>query len=226
LKYRSNNNISEFSKLRKRKKLLNHRNVSFKMWNLTQWKFPFIFLGVDAIVFNNLSHFVKFSVDKPFIVIYHQDIPNHTQGKEAFVNGGVQIVSNPQYFNFEQYTQVTKNLLCPGAEQALMFTTFKNANYDYSHPQIGHIWNSCSGYNRVSNTKGLWECYGEGHLKSDPNKVSNSIPVGTKIAINHYWDEFKPWKVYCDMYEEFRRKLLTEEIIIDRFFKKLYNNTY
>lgn len=226
LQMRFNKEFSEYSKLRKRNKLLNHHNVGFKMWNLTQWKNPFIFLDVDAILFDNLSHLVQYTMDKPFIGINHQDIPNHTAGMEAFVNGGVQIVSNPQYFTFEKYTQITENLLCNGAEQALMFTTFKNAGYDYTHPQIGHIWNSCSGYNRVNERMGIWECFYEGHLERDINNISYSLAKGTKIAINHYWDEFKPWKVHCVMYNSFREKIMSEETFIDKFLKRFYKNRY
>lgn len=226
LQMRFNKDFSEYSRLRKRNKLLNHHNVGFKMWNLTQWKAAFIFLDVDAIVFDNLSHLVQYAIDKPFIGINHQEISNHTAGMEPFVNGGVQIVSNPQYFTFEKYTQITENLLCNGAEQALMFTTFKNAGYDYTHPQIGHIWNSCSGYNRVNERMGIWECFYEGHLERDINNISDSIAKGTKIAISHYWDEFKPWKVHCEMYEAFREKIMSEETFMDRYFKRFCKNTY
>jgi len=226
LKLRLNNKTFEYSKLKKHNKLLNHHNVSFKMWNLTQWKSEFVFFDVDAIVFANISHLAKHSSDKPFIGINHQDIPNHTRGKEVFLNGGVQIVSDPKYFSFENYTQITETLLCPGAEQALMFTTFKNENYDYTHAKIGYIWNSCSGYNRVIQNDGKWECFCEGHLERNPDIVSDSIPIGTKIAINHYWDEFKPWKVPCKMFEYFRQTLLVEETFMDRFIKRFYKNTY
>ena len=226
LQMRFNKEFAEYSKLRKRNKVLNHHNVAFKMWNLTQWKTPFIFLDVDAIVFENLSHLVNNALDKPFIGINHQNIPGHTEGTEPFINGGVQIVSNPKYFTFEQYTQVTENLYCRGAEQALMFTTFINANYDYTHPQIGHIWNSCSGYNRVSKINNRWVCFSEGVLKNDIMKVSLSIPRGKEIAINHYWDKFKPWRLNCDMYEEFRLKISIEETALDRFYKNFYKNTY
>jgi len=226
LQMRFNKEFSEYSNLRKRNKLLNHHNVAFKMWNLTQWKNPFIFLDLDAILFQDLSHLVKYSLDKPFIGINHQYIPGHTHGNEPFINGGVQIVSDPKYFTFEQYTQVTDNLYCRGAEQALMFTTFINSNYDYTHPKIGHNWNSCSGFNRVIQKKGIWECSYIGHLGSDANIISDSIAIGTKIAINHYWDEFKPWKVHCDMFEVFRQKLLNEEKFLDSFFKRFYVDTY
>ena len=57
-------------------------------------------------------------------------------------------------------------------------------------------------------------------------KVSLSIPRGKEIAINHYWDKFKPWRLNCDMYEEFRLKISIEETALDRFYKNFYKNTY
>jgi hypothetical protein len=133
LKLRLNNKTFEYSKLKKRNKLLNHHNVSFKMWNLTQWKSAFVFFDVDAILFANISHLAKHSSDKPFIGINHQDIPNHTRGKEVFLNGGVQIVSDPKYFSFALmiFSNLTEQLVSKSlvsaftlANSSIFFTSF------------------------------------------------------------------------------------------------------
>jgi hypothetical protein len=208
-------------------KILNHQNIRFKMWNLTKLEFPFIFLDIDAIVFKPLIEILPYIIDKPFIAVNHQNIPNHTQKNEPFLNGGVQLVSKPGVFTYQMFTEQLEPLYCPGAEQALMFTTFKNLNYDYTHPQIGYEWNSCAGFNYVVKQEdGSWKCFSRGHLQNDPTQKSDSIPAGVEIAINHYWDEFKPWKVYCPMYEEFRQIVISEETVWDNFLKKFYKDTY
>jgi hypothetical protein len=212
---------------RTKTKLLNHHNVRFKMWNLTQWNSPFIFLDVDAIIFKPIKDILPYLNDKPFISINHQDIQNHTQNKEPFLNGGVQLVSEPGTFTYKMFTEQLDPLYCPGAEQALMFTTFKNMNYDYTHPKIGFKWNSCSGYNEVVKQEdGAWRCFSRGHLQNDSFQKSDSIPAGVEIAVNHYWDEFKPWKVFCPMYEEFRQIVISEETVWDKILKRFYKDTY
>jgi hypothetical protein len=208
-------------------KLYNHHNVRFKMWNLTQWKSPFIFLDVDAIIFQPIDRILPYLNDKPFIAINHQKIPNHTEFKEPFLNGGVQMVSKPGTISYQTFTEQLEPLYCPGAEQALMYTAFKNLNYNYTHPKIGFEWNSCSGYNEVVKQEdGTWKCYSTGYLKNDPSKQSDSIPPGVEIAVNHYWDEFKPWKIYCPMYEEFKKIVISEETVWDKFLKRFYKDTY
>lgn len=208
-------------------KLLNNHNIRFKMWHLTHLKSPFIFLDIDAIIFQPISQILSYLNDKPFIAINHQKIPHHTEFKEPFLNGGVQMVSKPGTFSYEKFTEQLEPLYCPGAEQALMYTTFKNLNYDYTHPKIGFEWNSCSGYNEVVKLEdGTWKCYSRGYLKNDPSKQSDSIPPGVEIAVNHYWDEFKPWKVDCPMYEEFRKIVIAEETLWDKFLKLFYKETY
>ncbi len=208
-------------------KLLNHHNVQFKMWNLTKWGSAFIFLDVDAILFKPVVEILPYLSDKPFIAINHQNINYHTQNRVPFLNGGVQIVSKPGTFTYEMFTENVDPLFCPGAEQALMYTTFKNLNYDYTHPNIGYEWNSCSAYNQVVKQEdGAWKCFSRGYLENDPNQKSDSIPPGFEIAVNHYWDEFKPWKVNCPMYEEFRQIVISEETLWDKFLKRFYRETY
>jgi hypothetical protein len=219
--------IYEYRSERTKIKLYNHHNVRFKMWNLTQWKSPFIFLDVDAIIFQPLDRILPYLSDKPFIAINHQKIPNHTEFKEPFLNGGVQMVSKPGTFSYQMFSEQLEPLYCPGAEQALMYTTFKNLNYDYTHPKIGFEWNSCSGYNEVVKQEdGTWKCYSRGYLKYDSSIRSDSICPGVEIAVNHYWDEFKPWKLDCPMYEEFRKIVIAEETLWDKFLKLFYTDTY
>lgn len=200
--------LESYRKSQKRLKILNHHNVRYKLFHLSNWPEPFIFLDVDAILFSPISELVKASKSKPFIAINHQRIPKHTEGKEEYLNGGVQIVSQPGFFSFEDFTKQTDNLLCPGHEQALIYTYFKNIGYDYTHPEIDYKWNSCSGYNELIKVDGNWKCFSKGVNFLDSNLVSNTIPTGTEIKINHYWDEFKPWKIDCPMYKEFILKVI------------------
>jgi lipopolysaccharide biosynthesis glycosyltransferase len=198
-------------KIKNKIKVLNHHNVRFKLFHLSKWPDPFIFLDVDAILFGPISELVEASKNKPFIAINHQRIPKHTEGKEEYLNGGVQIVSRPGYFTFEDFTKQTDNLLCSGHEQALIYTHFRNIGYDYTHPVIDYKWNSCSGYNEVKKVDGKWVCISRGINALDSDLKSNTIPEGSYIMINHYWDEFKPWKVNCPMYEEFQNIVFSEE---------------
>ena len=202
--HRFSGDIESYRITKTRLKVLNHHNVRFKLYHLSKWPNPFIFLDVDAILFGPISELVKASVLKPFIAVNHQEIPKHTEGKPPYLNGGVQIVSQPGYFTFEDFSKDTDSLFCPGHEQALIYTTFKNLNYDYTHPKIGFEWNACSGFNEVVKQEdGSWKCYSRGYLINDETKKTDSIPAGVEILVNHYWDEFKPWKVNCPMYEEF-----------------------
>jgi len=199
-------NIHAYRKIKSRLKLIDHHNVRFKLYHLAKWPRPFIFLDVDAILFGPISKLVQASSSKPFIAVNHQEIPKHTNGREAYLNGGVQIVSQPGYFSFEDFTRQTDNLLCVGHEQALIYTHFKNVGYDYTHPDIDYKWNSCSGYNELKKFDDKWVCVSNGTNILDDNLKSNTIPEGTRIMVNHYWDEFKPWKIECPMYKEFSSK--------------------
>lgn len=194
-------------KLKNRLKVLNHHNVRFKLFHLTRWPNPFIFLDVDAILFGSISKLIEASKDKPFIAVNHEEIPNHTEGKKPYLNGGVQIVSQPGYFSYEDFTKQTDALLCSGHEQALIYTHFTNRGYDYTHRDVDYRWNSCSGYNEIKNVNGKWVCLARGSNALDSVLKSNTISEGSYIMINHYWDEFKPWKIDCPMYREFIAKI-------------------
>lgn len=206
-------------------KLLDHHNIRFKMWNLSRWSNPFVMLDVDAIPFSPLSKLVEASKDKPWIAINHQDIPKHTQNREPFLNGGVQIVSDPGAFTYEQFTSDYGTLLCPGAEQALIFTHFRKIGYDYSHPAISYQWNACAGYTRVSKMNDTWVCVSSEQCITNPDYKSSSIPDGQLVSINHYWDEFKPWKIDCPMYDTFLKLVLDEETVIEGISRRFMNNS-
>jgi lipopolysaccharide biosynthesis glycosyltransferase len=203
LVHRFSMDLESYRITKKRLKVLNHHNVRFKLYHLTKWPRPFIFLDVDAILFGPISKLVEASNDKPFIAVNHQEVPKHTKGKQPYLNGGVQIVSKPSYFTYGDFTKQTEGLLCPGHEQALVYTHFINIDYDYTHPAVDYKWNSCSGYNEVKKVDGEWVCISKGINALDSNLKSNAIPEGINIQINHYWDEFKPWKIACPMYNEF-----------------------
>lgn len=207
-------------------KILDHHNVRFKMWNLTSWKEPYILLDVDAIPFCSLSKLVAAASEKPWIAVNHQNIPGHTENKGTFLNGGVQIVAQPDKFRYEDFTQNYGQLKCPGAEQALIYTYFKKIDYDYTHPDIGFVWNACAGYSRLSKHNNKWRCFSSRLCVTNPAYQSYSISEGTEICINHYWDEFKPWKIGCPMYDTFLELVKKEETSVDRFVRFISNETY
>lgn len=171
--------------------LFNHFNVAFKMFNLSKLNEPYISLDADMFVLKDLS--AIYNLKKPFIAVNHQKIPHHTeQFSVDFLNGGLQIINDPSFLNFEDVlkTYLKKHEQIPGHEQKILYNFFKNKNYDYTHPDVGPEWNSCAGHSKISKVDDRW-C-GVSTLKD------NQHPV----YINHYWDRFKPWRVNCPIYNE------------------------
>lgn len=207
------------SRSRMNSKLLDHHNVKFKMWNLCRWTNPYIFIDVDAIIFSNISHLVNASQTKPWIGVNHQSIPRHTEGMPPFLNGGLQIVSNPRYFSYNSFTSILDELLCPGAEQALIFSYFKKYGYDYVHPAVTFNWNACAGYTKIHFVNGRWQCYSVSQCIINKSLNSNTILEGDAIHINHYWDEFKPWKIRCPMYRHYLKIVKSEETATEKFLR-------
>ncbi len=207
-------------------KILDHHNVRFKMWNLASWGEPYILLDVDAIPFCSLNTLVVAASNKPWIAVNHQSIPGHTENKGLFLNGGVQIVAQPDKFGYKDFTEKYGQLMCPGAEQALIFTYFKKIDYDYTHPDVDFSWNACAGYSRLSKQGEFWRCSSSTDCITNLDYKSYSIPEGEEICINHYWDEFKPWKIGCPMYNHFLNKVKNEETMIERVIRIFSKETY
>lgn len=180
---------------------LDKHNVRFKLFNLTSWKNPYLFIDVDAFVFENLSEITKFRNDKPWIGINHQNIPLHTENKGEFLNSGVQLVSDVNFVKYDDIIMKVKKILCPGFDQALLFSYFNEIGYDYTHNEISKNWNACAGYSRTFLKDDKWVCESNPVCLTNENLVSKEIKKGEKIFINHYWDEFKPWNINCEFYK-------------------------
>lgn len=159
-------------------------NIGFKLYNLCKEPEPFIFIDADAILLKDIRPALKASKDKPFIAIDHQNIPGHTSHINfKFLNSGVQICSDPSILDFDDIVKVQNlhdNFIVPGTDQSMICTYFQHIKYDYIHPLIDWRWNNCAG------------------LSKDIND----------IAINHYWYDFKPWKINCKLWIDYKSKKL------------------
>lgn len=154
-------------------------NIGFKLYNLCNRSEPFIFVDADAIILRDISPLVAASQYKPFIAIDHQSIPKHTAHiPYKFLNSGVQICSDPTIIDFEQIIDIQSKMSyfeVPGTEQSMLWSYFKHINYDYTSEHVDWRWNNCAGF--IKNNK--------------------------HTAINHYWQNFKPWKIRCALWAKY-----------------------
>ena len=154
-------------------------NIGFKLYNLCKESEPFIFIDADAILFKNITPLLDASKDKPFIAIDHQNIVGHTSHiPYKFLNSGVQVCSDTNILDFDQIIKTQNlynNFVVPGTDQSMIWNYFRHIKYDYTHPSIDWRWNNCAG------------------LEKDANE----------IAVNHYWYNFKPWKINCKLWNKF-----------------------
>jgi len=166
----------------------NH-NVGFKLFNLCNEIEPYIFIDADAIFLTtSLDDSVAYaSKERPVIGVNHQTIPRHTDKFSfKFINTGFLIVSQPEFLNFNKIMNTPLNHVCPGTDQMLIYNYFKTINYDYTHPMIHWGWNSCAGYKKRLDSGVI---------------VSDGIKETHEVHVLHYWDEFKPWIMKCDIYD-------------------------
>jgi len=174
-------------------------NIRFKLFNLTQLTEPFIFLDSDIFCLSSLEHLWSKRNDQPFIGVNHQHILGHTtKFKFKFLNSGVQIVGDPDWYQFDNFRKTHKKhrgkLNCRGFDQAHIFRYCKDINYDYTHKDIGYGWNSCARYGHVTNIEGEWSCVYKGPKDID-------APKEYTVHLNHYWWDFKPWKINCPIFK-------------------------
>lgn len=185
---------------------LDKHNIRFKLFNLTKWESPYLFIDVDAFLFSNISGITRYKGTKKWVGIDHQNIPLHTENKGKFLNSGVQLVSDPDFLNYEKVVSTVRQIMCPGFDQAMLFSYFKTIGYDYTHPEINENWNACAGYTRTYQEDGVWKCITDPvNIKND-RLVSKGIKKGETVHINHYWDEFKPWMINCEFYKQMLTK--------------------
>jgi hypothetical protein len=182
-----------------------HFNLRFKLANLAALDFPFLYLDADTFVLGDLNELWRRRHAKPWIGIDHQWIPSDPRTHRApFLNSGVQIVSDPSFYDLEAILAVQnaaapldraadyskdEMFACPGTDQAVLYRYFRAKGYDYTHPEIGPEWNSCAGITRVWCDDGQWRARTRG------------LAVDHDVKLIHYWSQFKPWAVRCPIYE-------------------------
>lgn len=170
-------------------------NVCFKLFNLCQIKEPFIFIDADAFILNSGKTLINAARDKGFIAINHQSIPGQTEHLlEPVLNSGVMIVSDPELFNWKNFISILlrdKGFRHPGTDQSLINSYFKELKYDYTHKDIGYEWNSWSKYT-------VWE---------NNQAFCKGLSIEHPVYINHYWNDKKPWNVFCPIYNTLKNKL-------------------
>jgi hypothetical protein len=175
-------------------------NIFFKLFQLCALRNPFIYLDADIVVLESLEHLWSRRHDQPWIGIDHQaNIPGNT-GAFRFLNSGVQIVGNPEFYDYGAILCCARandfRFEIPGSDQGCVWTYFRSIGYDYTHPEIGTAWNACAGFVDLARDEaGRWR-----------GRVRELDPVHD-VYVNHYWHAFKPWLIGCPIYAEARRTL-------------------
>jgi hypothetical protein len=181
-------------------------NIKFKLWNLSRIIQPFIFLDADIFCLHSLQPLWKLKETKPFIGVNHQKIPNHTAHLTYdFLNSGVQIVGNPEWYSYEKIQQcfyTNGYLSVPGYDQAALYDYCKSIGYDYTHPEVTAAWNSCAGYTEIISQNGDYTPVDEIEYYGIWNGITHNN-TQYQVYLNHYWNEFKPWKINCPIYNNF-----------------------
>jgi hypothetical protein len=184
-----------------------HFNLRFKLPNLARLDFPFLFLDSDMVVLDDLDYLWRRRQDKPWMGIDHQVVPSDVRThRSPFLNSGLQLVSDPSFYDLQailaaqnaaaplnkhQEMEETEMFPCPGRDQAVLFRYFRTVGYDYTHPEIGFAWNSCAGVTEIGNEQGVWKAR------------SHSQSPNYEVSIVHYWDQFKPWRINCPIYQSY-----------------------
>ena len=174
-----------------------HHNVNYKLYNLCKIDEQFIFLDADIFCLGDLKSLWNLRNDKPYIGINHQNIPGHTDANFKFLNSGVQIIGDPEWYKYENFKNAfvksNRMLLCKGFDQAHIFTYCKQIDYDYTHSLAGYQWNSCAKYGVFDDTLSC----------KYVAPVDDVEPDGYDVMLNHYWWDFKPWKLNCPIYNRY-----------------------
>jgi hypothetical protein len=182
-------------------------NIKNKLYNLCNLDFEFIYLDCDMYVASDIYFLWDRRKDKPFISTIHQKnikgiiYEKHTEENNDFMNSGLQIVSDPNFLNYDELYNLGKELRfkfkVSGTDQALLDAYCKKINYNFTHPEIGCEWNSCAGYGLVN-------------IDENYNFSINykNQEVEYPVKINHYWSEFKPWNINCPIFKFYKELVL------------------
>jgi hypothetical protein len=175
-------------------------NIFFKLFQLAQLSEPFIFLDADIAVLESLEYLWERRQAKPWIGIDHQrNIPGNT-GDVPFLNAGVQIVGDPEFYDYGRILACGRacdfRFDVPGSDQGCLWTYFRSIAYDYTHSEIGTEWNACAGFVDLTRDQGgRWR----GRVRG--------LESVHDVYVNHYWHAFKPWRIGCPLYAEARAGL-------------------
>jgi hypothetical protein len=196
-----------------------HFNLRFKLANLAALDYPFLFLDADTFVLGDLTELWNRRFSKPWIGINHQRIRSDPRThREPFLNSGVQLVSDPAFYDLEAILAVQNAVAplsraqdfekeelfaSPGTDQAVLYRYFRSIDYDYTHPEIGTEWNSCAGITRVTRAGQSWKARTCG------------LAVDHEVKLIHYWSQHKPWAIRCPIYEEYRGAIEVDELRAD-----------
>jgi hypothetical protein len=184
-----------------------HFNLRFKLPNLANLDFPFLYLDADMVVLGDLNYLWQRRKHKPWVGIDHQRVPFDARThRSPFLNSGLQLVSDPGFYDLRaildvqnaavplwRHQEVRKADLfpCPGHDQAVLFRYFRAVGYDYTHPEVGCAWNSCSAVTQVRPRGNGWQARTHG-LAHDHD-----------VHIIHYWSQYKPWLIDCPIFQSY-----------------------
>ncbi|QVL33418.1 hypothetical protein KIH39_05760 [Telmatocola sphagniphila] len=188
-----------------------HFNLRFKLANLAKLDFPFLFLDADMVVLSDLNYLWQRRNDKPWMGINHQWVSSDPgTHRPPFLNSGLQLVSDPKFYDLNAILAAQNAVAplhraaefgkfemfaSPGTDQALLYRYFRSLNYDYTHPEIGLGWNSCAGVTDLWQEEGLWKAKTRGYHPD------------YEVQIVHFWAQFKPWKIECPLFRDYRSQL-------------------
>lgn len=181
---------------RSSKKRFGHHNLDFKLWNLSNTGLKeFLFLDADMYVIEDLEKLWKYRKDKPWIAVDHQWIPKHPDThKKPFLNSGMQLVGDTSIYKYDAIIKsYKKGRTIPGMDQHALYNYFELMKYNYRHKDVGMEWNSCAA---VGDIKKVDKDNFIGHTKG----LKKNHPV----YINHYWWDYKPWKIGCPIHKHYK----------------------
>jgi hypothetical protein len=173
-------------------------NVLFKLHNLCLIDRPFIFIDADAFIIHEPNALIRASAQKPFIAVNHQIIPGQTDHlSEPVLNSGMMVVSDQSLFSWDSFISILlrdRRFVHPGTDQSLINSFFKEADYDYTHDDVGYEWNSWARYT----------------VFNGENAFCKGLPVEHPVYLNHYWNDAKPWNIDCPIFKKYREMYVRE----------------
>lgn len=112
--------------------------------------YRYLYVDADALILGSLQNWWKHIDDKPYIGIAECKLPDG--GLQC--NAGVYSYSSPNGFItfdklFNQYIRDNRNIRYYSGQQGLLNAYFQHIQYDFTHPNIGHEYNSIARFCKV-----------------------------------------------------------------------------